>query len=127
MGDPGRVEGGAPPLVGVAGELEVVALAGFLNGRYAKDMFNRVLPADVLRLASAGPAGAPIAEPGDIDPIEPYEGFVSGLAQLAVDAAPERQRLSRVKPEHVPPGLWFGNEDALVPDVETPWPLTPAQ
>lgn len=64
---------------------------------------------------------------GDIEAIEPYEGFVSGLAQLAVDATPERQRASRVKPEHVPPGLWFGNEDALVPDVETPWPLTPAQ
>lgn len=106
---------------------EVVALAGFLNGRYASDMFNRVQPADVLRLASGGPAAAPIEEPGEIEAIEPYEGFVSGLAQLAVDSAPERQRLSRVKPEHVPPGLWFGNEDALVPDVETPWPLTPAQ
>ncbi len=63
--------------------------------------------------------------PGRLDPVEPYDGFVSGLAQLALDAEAARLPDPRRAPlEPVPPGLWFGNEDAVVAD-ETPWPLTP--
>ena len=48
-----------------------------------------------------------------------------GLAQLALDAAVARTPDPRRGPnEPVPPGVWFGNEDAVVA-AETPWPLTP--
>jgi hypothetical protein len=110
---------------GVANELE--SLVGFYNDRFATDAFNRVSAADVRRLSASWSLGCRLGEPGDIAPIEPVDGFMSGLAQLAVDAAPARQRAPRVVPAAVPAGIWFGNEDANVPDTDTPWPLTPGQ
>jgi hypothetical protein len=108
---------------GVANELESVVAC--LNSRYADDAFNRVDLGEVLRLASTCETGCPIGDPGPVEPVESHEGYVSGLAQLAADASPSRH--PRVKPERVPAGLWFGNEDAVVPERDTPWPLTPLQ
>lgn len=108
---------------GVANEVD--ALVRFLNARYAQDAFNRVDFEEVRRLAATSPRGCVIDRPGDLAPVEAYDGFVSGLAQLALDAHAARVPDPRRGPlEHVPPGLWFGNEDALVAD-DTPWPLTP--
>jgi hypothetical protein len=108
---------------GVANEVETVI--AFLNGRYARDSFTRIDIEEVLRLAGRSETGCPLETPGPIDPVESHDGFVSGLAQLAADASPSRH--PRVFAERVPAGLWFGNEDAVVPDTETPWPLTPLQ
>jgi nucleotide sugar dehydrogenase len=108
---------------GVANELE--AVVAFLNSRYAEDQFNRVDLDEVLRLAARSETGCPLEQPGPVEPIESHDGFVSGLAQLAADSSPTRRH--RVMPERVPAGLWFGNEDASVPERDTPWPLTPLQ
>jgi hypothetical protein len=106
---------------------ELTSLVGFLNDRYAQDTFNRVDESEVRALAATNALGCNIDEPGAIEPIEPCDGFISGLAQLAVDAVPAPDRRVRILPERVPAGLWFGNEDALVPETDTPWPLTPNQ
>ncbi|HEX9562817.1 MAG TPA: nucleotide sugar dehydrogenase [Gemmatimonadaceae bacterium] len=106
---------------------EVVQLAGFLNDRYAPHICDRINVDDARRLAATSALGCDLCEPGDIDVVEPVDGFISGLAQLAVDAAASGQRTPRVLPESVPPGLWFGNEDARVSETDTPWPLTPNQ
>lgn len=108
---------------GVANEVETVI--AFLNGRYARDSFTRIDLEEVLRLAGRSETGCPLETPGPVEPVESHDGFVSGLAQLAADASPSRH--PRVRAERVPAGLWFGNEDAVVPDTETPWPLTPLQ
>jgi hypothetical protein len=108
---------------GVANEVE--SLVRFLNVRYAADEFNRVDINDVRRLAATCSTGCDLDWPGEIPPIEAHDGFVSGLAQLSVDAAEARFADPRRGPrERVPPGIWFGNEDAIVA-AETPWPLTP--
>ena len=110
---------------GVANEVE--SLVGFLNARYAEDEFNSVDVNDVRRLASTCSTGCDVDRPGEVPAVEAHEGFVSGLAQLAVDAAAARAQDPRRRPrESVPPGLWFGNEDAVVAS-DTPWPLTPNQ
>jgi nucleotide sugar dehydrogenase len=110
---------------GVANELE--SLLRFLNSRYADGGFNHVDATDVRRLTSTHWLGCRLDRPGEVNDVEEYDGFISGLAQLAVDAAPEGTRLRQVPVEHVPPGLWFGNEQAMVPERETPWSLTPKQ
>jgi nucleotide sugar dehydrogenase len=110
---------------GVSNELE--SLVRFLNFRYADGAFNHVDPDDVRRLAGTNLLGCRLERPGDIRGVQEYDGFVSGLAQLAVDAAPLGARRRRVPAEHVPPGLWFGNEHAIVAERETPWSLTPKQ
>jgi len=99
----------------------------FLNNRYAGDPFNRASIEEVLSLVATNNTGIALEPPGEIEEILPYEGFVSGLAQLAVDASPARQRSLGVVSAVVPPGIWFGNEDAMVAETETPWPLTPLQ
>jgi hypothetical protein len=110
---------------GVANEVET--LVGFLNARYAEDEFNSVDVNDVRRLAATCSTGCEIDRPGEVPAVEAHEGFVSGLAQLAVDAAAARAHDPRRGPrESVPPGIWFGNEDAAVAS-DTPWPLTPNQ
>ena len=110
---------------GVANEVE--SLVGFLNARYAEDEFNSVDVNDVRRLASTCSTGCDVDRPGEVPAVEAHEGFVSGLAQLAVDAAAARAQDPRRRPrESVPPGIWFGNEDAVVAS-DTPWPLTPNQ
>jgi hypothetical protein len=111
---------------GVANELE--QLVRFLNDRYADDVFNRVDFNEVRRFAATCSTGCDIDLPGGVSPLESHEGFVSGLAQLAVDAASTRVPDPRRGPRTpTPPGLWFGNEDAVVSERDTPWPLTPKQ
>jgi len=110
---------------GVANEAAI--LVDFLNNRYAGDPFNRASIEEVLSLVATNNTGIALEPPGEIEEILPYEGFVSGLAQLAVDASPARQRSLGVVSAVVPPGIWFGNEDAMVAETETPWPLTPLQ
>jgi nucleotide sugar dehydrogenase len=110
---------------GVANEVET--LVKFLNSRYADGSFNQLDASEVRRLAATSWLGCRLEPPGDIRNVQEHEGFMSGLAQLAVDAAPQGTRLRQVPPEHVPPGLWFGNEQAVVPERDTPWPLTPKQ
>jgi nucleotide sugar dehydrogenase len=110
---------------GVANEVDT--LVGFLNTRYADGSFNHVDASEVRRLAATSWCACRLERPGEIRNVQEHDGFMSGLAQLAVDAAPQGTRLRQVPPEHVPPGLWFGNEQAMVEERETPWPLTPKQ
>ncbi len=110
---------------GVANEVDT--LVRFLNARYADGAFNHVDASEIRRLAATSWCECRLERPGDIRNVQEHEGFMSGLAQLAVDAAPQGTRLRQYAPEHVPPGLWFGNERAMVPERETPWPLTPKQ
>ena len=110
---------------GVANELEV--LIRFLDARYGDGAFNQVDASEVRRLSGTHWLGCRLERPGDIRGVQEYDGFVSGLAQLAVDASPQGSRMRRVPAEHVPPGLWFGNEKAAIADRETPWSLTPKQ
>ena len=111
---------------GVATELE--QLVKFLNDRYADDVFNRVDFNEVRRFAATCSTGCDIDVTGDVAPIEAHEGYISGLAQLAADAAATRtQDPRRGVRTATPPGLWFGNEEAAVGEHDTPWPLTPKQ
>ena len=101
----------------------------FLNRRFADDDFNRIDVNEVRRLAATCSTGCDIDAFGEVGEIEGHNGFVSGLAQLAADAAPARARAARqpLATTRVPAGLWFGNEDSVVGDRETPWPLTPKE
>jgi UDP-N-acetyl-D-mannosaminuronic acid dehydrogenase len=110
---------------GVSNEVE--SLVRFLNARYSDGSFNNVVPAEVRRLAGTSWCECRLESPGDLRAVPDNEGFTSGLAQLALDAAPQSSRQRHVPAEHVPPGLWFGHEFAAVPERETPWPLTPKQ
>lgn len=110
---------------GVANEAD--ELVRFLNGRFSDGTFNTVDASEVRRLAGTSWCECQLERPGDIRNVQEHEGFISGLAQLAVDAAPRGTRLRQVPPEHVPPGIWFGNDQAMVAERETPWPLTPKQ
>jgi UDP-N-acetyl-D-mannosaminuronic acid dehydrogenase len=110
---------------GVANEVD--ALVRFLNARYSDGTFNTIDATEVRRLAATSWCECRLERPGDIRHVPEYDGFMSGLAQLAIDAAPQGTRLRQVPPEHVPPGIWFGNEQAVVAERETPWPLTPKQ
>ena len=110
---------------GVANEVDT--LVRFLNARYSDGTFNTIDATEIRRLAATSWCECRLERPGDIRNVQEHEGFMSGLAQLAVDAAPQGTKLRRVPPEHVPPGIWFGNEQAMVAERETPWPLTPKQ
>ena len=110
---------------GVANEVE--SLLRFLNARYADGGFNSVDASEVRRLAGTSWCECRLESAGDIRTVPEHEGFTSGLAQLALDAAPQGSRLRRIPPERVPPGLWFGHDFAAVPERDTPWPLTPKQ
>ena len=110
---------------GVANEVD--ALVRFLNARYADGNFNTVDASEVRRLAATGWCQCRLEQGGDIRGVQEHEGFLSGLAQLAIHSAPRGARRRQVPPEQVPPGLWFGNEQAMVGERETPWPLTPSQ
>ena len=106
---------------------EVDSLVRFLNAQYSDGCFNTLDQAEVRRLAASSWCECRLESPGDIRNVPEHEGFTSGLAQLALDAAPQGTRQRSVPAEHVPPGLWFGHEFAVVADRETPWPLTPKQ
>ncbi len=106
---------------------EVDSLVRFLNARYGDGGFNSVDAPEVRRLAGTSWCECRLEPPGDLRRVPEHEGFISGLAQLALDAAPQGARMRRVPPERMPPGLWFGHEFAVVQERETPWPLTPKQ
>jgi UDP-N-acetyl-D-mannosaminuronic acid dehydrogenase len=106
---------------------EVDSLVRFLNSRYADGAFNSLDAPEVRRLAGTSWCECRLESPGDFRSVPEHEGFTSGLAQLALDAAPQAARMRPVPPERVPPGLWFGHEFAVVQERETPWPLTPKQ
>jgi nucleotide sugar dehydrogenase len=110
---------------GVANELE--SLVRFLNTRYSDGAFNSMDLGLVRRLAGTSWSECRLEQPSDIRAVSEHEGCTSGLAQLALDAAPAAMRTRPVPAERVPPGLWFGHEFAIVPARETPWPLTPKQ
>lgn len=110
---------------GIANEVDT--LVRFLHTRYSDGMFNTMDASEVRRLAGTTWCQCRLERPGDIRNVQEHDGFLSGLAQLAIDAAPQGTRRRRVPAEHVPPGIWFGNEQAMVPERETPWPLTPGQ
>ena len=106
---------------------EVDSLVRFLNARYGDGGFNSVDAPEVRRLAGTSWCECRLEPPGDLRRVPEHEGFISGLAQLALDAAPQGARMRHVPPERMPPGLWFGHEFAVVQERETPWPLTPKQ
>lgn len=110
---------------GVANEIDT--LVRFLDAAHADATFNHVDGSDVRLLAATSWCQCRLERPGDIRNVQEHDGFMSGLAQLAIDAAPQGARQRQVPPERVPPGLWFGNEQAAVAERETPWPLTPKQ
>jgi nucleotide sugar dehydrogenase len=110
---------------GVANEVE--SLVRFLNSRYADGAFNSMDFGVIRQLTRTSWCECRLEPPGDIRAISEHEGFTSGLAQLALDAAPQAMRTRSVPPERVPPGLWFGHDYAMVAERETPWPLTPKQ
>ena len=110
---------------GVANEVD--ALVRFLNARYGDGDFNTVDDAEVRRLAATNWCQCRFERPGDVRGVQEHEGFMSGLSQLAIAAAPRGAHTRPVTPEPVPPGIWFGNEQAMVSERETPWPLTPSQ
>ena len=110
---------------GVSNEVE--SLVRFLNARYADGGFNSVDAQEVRRLAATSWCECRLESPGDIRSVAEHEGFTSGLAQLAHEAASQGSRLRQVPAERVPPGLWFGHDFAVVSDRDTPWPLTPKQ
>jgi len=110
---------------GVSNEVET--LVRFLNAHCSDGNFNNMEAAEVRRLAGTSWCECRLESPGDIRAVPEHEGFTSGLAQLALDAAPQGTRSRHVPAENVPPGLWFGHEFAAVPERETPWPLTPKQ
>jgi hypothetical protein len=95
---------------GVANEVD--GLVRFLNAQYGEG-FNQVDATEVRRLAATSWLECRLERPGDIRNVRDHEGFMSGLAQLAIDAAPAGARQRKVKSEQVPPGLWFGNEQAV--------------
>ena len=112
---------------GVANELE--QLVQFLNERYADDVFNRVDFNEVRRFAATCSTGCDIDVPGDVSPIESHEGFVSGLAQLAADAAAMRACAIRGV-DHARRRRRASGSATRTPsssEQETPWPLTPRQ
>ena len=62
---------------------ELAALIDDLNVRYAADAFNRVVLADVRRIAGTCVTGCAIAEPGAIGAVPAYEGFTLRLCKRA--------------------------------------------
>lgn len=65
---------------------EVKALAEFLNEQYANDDFNRIRFEDIQRIAGTCVTGCAIVDPGPIEAIPSYDGFVPRLVKCAFDA-----------------------------------------
>jgi hypothetical protein len=93
---------------GVANEVD--GLVRFLNAQYADGSFNQVDASEMRRLAATSWCECRLERPGDIRNVRDHDGFMSGLAQLAIDAAPQGTRLRQGPSEQAPPGLWFGND-----------------
>jgi UDP-N-acetyl-D-mannosaminuronic acid dehydrogenase len=75
---------------GVANEVQ--ALADFLNEHYAMDEFNRIKFEDVQRIAGTCVTGCSIVDPGPIDALSSYNGFISRLVRCAYDAWQKTQK-----------------------------------
>jgi hypothetical protein len=73
---------------GVANEIQ--AFVDFANERYAKDDFNRVDFKEVQRIAGTCVTGCDIVDPGPVESIPEYKGFVPRLVRCAKTAY-ERQ------------------------------------
>jgi len=69
---------------GVANELK--AFVDFANQRYAKDDFNRIDFREVQRIAGTCVTGCAIADPGPVDTLRTYQGFVPRLVRCAYEA-----------------------------------------
>lgn len=67
---------------------EVLALATFLNERYAPEAFNEVDFAEVQRLAASCNTGCVISDPAPVGELPVYRGFASRLATCAHHAQP---------------------------------------
>lgn len=63
---------------------EVAMLIDALNAGYARDRFQRCSLDDVRRLAATCVTGCRIVEPGPIEPIEPFDGFLPSLVERAI-------------------------------------------
>jgi len=68
----------------VANELK--AFVDFANQRYAKDDFNRIDFREVQRIAGTCVTGCAIADPGPVDTLRTYQGFVPRLVRCAYEA-----------------------------------------
>jgi UDP-N-acetyl-D-mannosaminuronic acid dehydrogenase len=69
---------------GVANELK--SFIDFANRSYAKDEFNRVDFKEVQRIAGTCVTGCAIADPGPVEAVSAYEGFVPRLVRCAHEA-----------------------------------------
>jgi UDP-N-acetyl-D-mannosaminuronic acid dehydrogenase len=69
---------------GVANELK--SFVDFANSRYAPDAFNRIDFKEVQRIAGTCVTGCAIADPGPIEEIQQYEGFIPRLVTCAYRA-----------------------------------------
>lgn len=68
---------------------EVLDTCSFLNQNYAQNAFNQIQFQDVRQLAASCSTGCDIAEAGQVDAMDPFQGFSS---RLAVDAARARRQ-----------------------------------
>jgi hypothetical protein len=73
---------------GVANEVE--AFVNFANERFAEDDFNRIDFKQVQRIAGTCVTGCDIADPGPINELAQYKGFVPRLVRCAKKAYEER-------------------------------------
>ena len=65
---------------------EVLDTCKFLNQHYAENEFNQVQFEEVRRLAASCSTGCDIAKAGPVEPLEPFNGFHSKLAEAAFQA-----------------------------------------
>ena len=79
---------------GVANELK--AFIDFANHRYAEDDFNRIDFDEVRRIAGTCVTGCDIVEPGPIESIPEYNGFVPRLAKAAFMAQDKRPTVANL-------------------------------
>lgn len=64
---------------------EVAMLIDALNASYARDNFQRGSLDDVCRLAATCVTGCHIVEPGPIERLEPFDGFLPSLVERAIE------------------------------------------
>ena len=70
--------------LGVANELD--GFINFANDRFAEDDFNKVDFKEVQRIAGTCVTGCEIVDPGPIDDLPEYKGFVPRLVKCAKTA-----------------------------------------
>ena len=70
---------------------EVAALVSFMNDRFVHDRFNKVDFNEVQRMARTCVTGCQIVDPGPIEDLPTYNGFVPRLVKCAQKAWEEHQ------------------------------------